>query len=299
MSYILTLVAADPTYSPLQEMLLRRIAEILSHFNIHQTCEPIWLAPRKAVDLGLSERPNRSALIHLREICDRERTDFFVVTVERRRKKLLLADMDATIVRGETLDELAEFAGLKEPIAEITQKAMEGELDFQAALRARVQLLRGLSTDALQQTLDRTIINPGAMDLVRIMRKYGAKCVLISGGFTFFTARIARQVGFDFNHGNQLQIEDAQLTGAVEEPILDKYSKLEFLKHYAATLSIGLDQAMTIGDGANDIPMLKSAGLGIGYYPKKAVLREVDNHILHGDLTAALYAQGYHSQHFQ
>jgi phosphoserine phosphatase len=299
MSYILTLVASDHLELPVQEMLLKRVGEILNHFDIHQTCQPIWLHDRKAVDLGLSAKPNRAVLIHLRDLCDRDRIDVFVTNVEKRRKKLLLADMDSTIVHGETLDDLAEFAGLKAQISEITQKAMEGEMDFHDALRARVKLLENLPVDALRQTMDQTHINPGALELVKIMKKHGAKCVLISGGFTYFTSRIAREVGFDHHHGNHLQIEDEKLTGKVEEPILDKYSKLEFLKYYAQSYGLTLGHTMTIGDGANDIPMLKNAGLGIGYKPKQAVQREIDNHIIHGDLSAALYAQGYTYQHFK
>lgn len=203
--------------------------------------------------------------------------------------------MDSTIIAEETLDELAAFAGIKDKIAAITTRAMNGELDFEAALRERVALLKGLPETALQETLDKMVVNPGAQTFIQTMRDSGATCVLVSGGFTFFTSRVANAVGFHSNHGNTLEIENGVLKGTVGLPILDKFAKLSFLKDYAGKLGIGLDETLTIGDGANDLPMLKAAGLGIGYYPKKAVADEVNSVIQFGDFTAALYAQGLQS----
>ncbi|MCD8498220.1 MAG: phosphoserine phosphatase SerB [Alphaproteobacteria bacterium] len=204
----------------------------------------------------------------------------------------MLADMDSTIIAEETLDELAAYAGIKDQIAAITARAMNGELDFHAALRERVSLLQGLEEHALAETLERMKVNDGAPEFIAAMRKSGATCVLVSGGFTFFTGAVADKVGFHNHHGNTLLIEGGKLTGGVGEPILDKDSKLAYLKDYAGKLGISLAETLTIGDGANDLPMLKAAGLGIGYYPKKAVADEVDSVIQYGDFTAALYAQG-------
>ena len=229
----------------------------------------------------------------------KDRIDFFITKNEARQKKLLLADMDSTIAEGETLDDLAEHAGLKDKIAAITALAMEGKLNFHQAIRERVGLLKGLSTNALTETLAKTKLNPGAEIFVRTMRAHGATCVLVSGGFKFFTAAIADRAGFEFNHGNELGIEDDKLTGKVIDPILDKYAKVDFLKNYMKNNTLSPEDCLTIGDGANDLPMLKMAGLGIGYHPKDAVKAEIGNCILYGDLTAALYAQGYTSTYFK
>jgi phosphoserine phosphatase len=223
--------------------------------------------------------------------------DLFITSPDRRRKKLLLADMDSTIIDSETLDELAAHAGkdkgLGEKIAAITARAMEGKLDFNSALYERVALLEGLPATALKQTLQKMNLNPGAKTLIATMKKSGAKCVLVSGGFTFFTGAVAKTCGFDAHHGNTLGIENEKLTGKVEGAIINKTAKLEFLKSYTRSLKIKLEETLAIGDGANDIPMLQAAGLGIGYKPKNAVKDEIDNLILYGNLTAALYAQGF------
>lgn len=292
MSSIVTLVASSPD-KPVTTRHVRDIMEIMDHYNILPTCEPIWLMEDKAVDLGVSGQPNGALVLHLRDFLAQIETDLFITNPDRRRKKLLLADMDSTIVEGETLDELAAFAGLKDKIAAITAAAMEGKLDFQSALRERVGLLKDLPVSALVETLKRTRLNPGAERLVATMKKAGAKCVLVSGGFTFFTQEAALQSGFDFSHGNMLQIENEKLTGKVIEPILDKFAKVDFLKKYTRDLKLRPEDSMAIGDGANDIPMLKAAGLGVGYKPKSVVLNAIDNCIIYGDLTTALYAQGY------
>jgi phosphoserine phosphatase len=297
MSYVLTLVASDTAAHPLGDKHLRETMRIIDFYNVRPTCQPVWLGQAKAADLGISEWPNSAAQSHLREMLAPDRIDLFITAVDGRRKKMLIADMDATIVAGETLDDLAEHAGLKDKIAGITQLAMNGELDFQDALRRRVDMLKGLPVSALHETLEKITFNPGAHALLRTMNHHGAFCVLVSGGFTFFTEQVARKIGFHKNHGNILKIENDMLTGKVREPILDKYAKVDFLRIHAAELGIKPASVLAIGDGANDIPMLKAAGLGIGYRPKEAVRLEIDNQILHGDLSAALYAQGYTQQH--
>ncbi|PCI54992.1 MAG: phosphoserine phosphatase SerB [Alphaproteobacteria bacterium] len=297
MSYILTLVASTKT-TPVTEKHFKEISHIIDAYNLKFTSKLVWLDKEIAAEIAISDDAQSSLVAHLRETLEKDRIDFFVTKNENRQKKLLLADMDSTIASSETLDELAAYAGIKDKIAEITQRAMEGDLDFHAALRERVGLLKGLKTTALRATLDETTLNPGAEVFVQTMRKSGTACVLVSGGFTFFTQNIADRCGFSFNHGNRLEIKDDALTGQVIDPILDKHSKVDFLEHYLKDLSLTKEDCLTIGDGANDLPMLKMAGLGIGYHPKEAVKSDIGNCILYGDLTAALYAQGYSSQYF-
>jgi len=295
MSYVLTLVASSER-KPITKSHIKEIGKIIDFYNLSYTAQPVWLAPSRAVDLGVSDKPQRALIAHLHEFLADFEIDLFCNAIERRRKKLLLADMDSTIVSSETLDELAEFAGIKDKVAEITQRAMEGLLDFHSALRERVGLLKGLSADKLQETLDATEINPGARTLVSVMKAHGATCILVSGGFTFFTDAIAKELCFNHNFGNTLEIADGTLTGKVGEPIQDKHSKLECFNRFVTELGILPQDVITIGDGANDLPMLKAAGLGIGYYAKQTVKDEMCNLIQYGDLTAVLYAQGYTAQ---
>ncbi len=297
MTHILTLVASSPD-KPLLKSHIKEAVKTLGFYNIENLNAPMWLSKDKALDQAISRALSGSALSHLREIMDEEKIDIFVTRAKNRRKKLLLADMDSTIVEGETLDDLAEFAGIKDQIAAITIRAMEGELDFHEALHERVGLLKGLEEHSLKETLEKLTLNPGAEILVGTMSKHGARCVLVSGGFTFFTGAVARRVGFAHHHGNVLGIEEGRLNGQVQDPILDKHAKVDFLKHYMDKHALEADLSMTIGDGANDIPMLKMAGLGVGYQPKQAVAEAVPNLIIHGDLSTALYAQGYKDKDF-
>ncbi|MGN7439352.1 MAG: phosphoserine phosphatase SerB [Alcanivorax sp.] len=299
MSYILTLVASAPKKKPVTEKHFKTIANIIEHYNIKFTSKIVWLDKDKAAEAAISNKAQSALVSHLRETLESDAIDFFITKNENRQKKLLLADMDSTIAASETLDELAEYAGIKDQVSEITARAMNGELDFHEALRARVGLLEGLKTTALAATLEETHLNPGAEVFVSTMRKSGSACVLVSGGFTFFTQAIADRCGFSFNHGNTLEINGDALTGKVVEPILDKFAKVDFLEHYMNDLNLGTDDCLTIGDGANDLPMLKKAGLGIGYHPKDTVKKELTNCILYGDLTTALYAQGLSSKHFE
>lgn len=293
MSSILTLVASDEKNHPVTKKHLKEIGNIAEFYNISITGSPDWLRKNKAVDIILSDITQSSLMSHFRDFLKDDRIDVFTTKTGIRRKKLLLADMDSTIVAEETLDELAAFAGIKDQIAEITAQAMNGKLDFHEALRKRVSLLKGLNANKLQETLDETKINPGAKELIQTMKEGGATCVLVSGGFTFFTRAIAEKLGFDFNHGNQLEINDNVLTGNVIEPIQDKHSKLQYLRQYCEDLGLEEKDVMAIGDGANDLPMLKTAGFGVGYHAKDTVQKEIDNLILYGDLSSALYAQGY------
>jgi len=220
--------------------------------------------------------------------------DWALVPLEGRRKKLLLADMDSTIINVECLDELAEFAGLKAEIAAITERAMRGELEFEPALIERVGKLKGLALSALQRTYDERVrLNPGAATLVRTMATGGARCVLVSGGFTFFTSRVAAAAGFHAQRANVLLDDGAALTGDVQRPILGKAAKLEALREESTALGATPLDALAIGDGANDLDMIKAAGLGIAYRAKPIVAAEAHTRIDHTTLTAALFFQGY------
>lgn len=258
------------------------------------TCAPVWIHQNRVAEIGVDKKCSLEAMEQLREALKEPKIDVFITPIEKRRKKVLIADMDSTIVVGETLDDLAEHAGIKDQIAEITARAMNGELDFHAAIEERVGLLRDLPGSALQKTVDAMKYNEGAATMVKTMKEYGTHCVLVSGGFTAFTKVVAKQLEFMNHHGNVLEInEDGSLRGRVRHPILDKNSKVAFLKQYAGMYDLKPEDCMTIGDGANDLPMLKMAGLGIGYKAKPNVAEELENLIVHGDLTAALYAQGY------
>lgn len=216
-----------------------------------------------------------------------------------RRKKLLVADMDSTIINVECLDELADFAGLKPHIAAITERAMRGELEFETALKERVALLRGLSTEALQQTYDERVrLNPGARTLVRTMAANGARCALVSGGFTFFTSRVAEAAGFHLNRANTLHEDGGKLTGEVGEPILGREAKLQALLGEAEALELPLSQTLAVGDGANDLAMIEVAGLGVAYRAKPIVAAQANAKVDHADLTALLYFQGYRGDEF-
>jgi phosphoserine phosphatase len=225
--------------------------------------------------------------------------DLALLPAEGRRKRLLVADMDSTIITVECLDELADFAGLKPQIAAITERAMRGELDFKAALRERVGMLAGLADSALARTCDERVrLTPGARTLVRTMKKFGAYAALVSGGFTYFTARVREAAGFDVDLANRLVIENGKLAGRVEEPILDSNVKLATLQRLAAEQNLGPSDTLAVGDGANDLPMLQAAGLGVAFRAKPKVAAAAQARVEHGDLTALLYFQGYRDEDF-
>jgi phosphoserine phosphatase len=203
--------------------------------------------------------------------------------------RLFMADMDATIVVGETLDDMAEKAGIGDKISDITKRAMAGELDFEEALVERVGLLSNLSTDIVDETLSETGLNEGAEKLLSHLKSKGVYCVLISGGFTQFTSKIASQLGFDANFGNELIIENDIITGQVKHPILDKNFKREKMDELARTMDLNSSHIMAVGDGENDLPMLQNAGIGIGYYPKPVLKNALTNTIEYTDLSTLKY----------
>jgi phosphoserine phosphatase len=214
-------------------------------------------------------------------------------------KRLLISDMDSTIIGQECIDELADAVGLKPQIAEITERAMRGELDFEAALMSRVAMLRGLPLGELDRTLrERITLNPGARTLIATMKAHGAQTLLVSGGFTFFTSRVAQQAGFGAHQGNTLIDDGKALTGEVGQPILGRAAKRTALLEAAAALGTGPEDAIALGDGANDLDMIKAAGLGIAYHAKPVVAAEAAAAIRHTDLTAALFFQGFTASEF-
>jgi phosphoserine phosphatase len=220
-----------------------------------------------------------------------------------RRKKLLVADMESTIIQQEMLDELAGYIGQREKVAAITERAMRGELDFAAALRERVALLAGLDARVLDEVAERMTPMPGADALVGTMRANGAYCALVSGGFTVFTRRIADRLGFDEHQANTLEIDRGRLTGRVVEPILGREAKLAVLQRLSERLGLSADETLAVGDGANDLAMLGAAGLGVAFRAKPLVRAQAEALlngavVTHGDLTALLYLQGYSRAEF-
>lgn len=219
--------------------------------------------------------------------------DTNLIPLQNREKKLLIADMDSTIIGVECIDELADFAGVKPQVAAITERAMLGELDFEGALIERVALLEGLAETALQQCYEERVrLNPGAEALVQTMRARGAMTALVSGGFTFFSSRVGAVAGFAFNNANQFEIVDGYLTGKVILPILGRQAKLDTLNRFCAEMQIGQDAVLAIGDGANDLGMINAAGLGVAYHAKPAVAEAADVSLNFSDLRAVLALQG-------
>ena len=259
------------------------------------TARPVILANNFAFDVPVE---GRAALDAARLMAGDAPWDINLVATAERRKKLLVADMDSTIINVECLDELADMAGLKPQIAAITERAMRGELEFEAALTERVAMLKGLHLDALQRTYDaRVRLNPGAQALLATMRAHGAHTMLVSGGFGYFTQRVAQAAGFHEERGNILLDNGTHLTGEVDTPILGRQAKLEALEDGARRAGITLAQTLAVGDGANDLAMIQAAGqnggMGVAYHAKPMVAAAAGAAIQHNDLTALLYLQGY------
>ena len=251
-----------------------------------------WLAVDEAAEFAVSITPDNQWDVwsDLQKAC----VDLVVQPGENRRKQMLLADMDSTMIRQECIDELAAEVGVGAHVADITARAMNGELDFEAALIERVGLLKGLPEPIIEQVLDERIsYMPGGYELVNTMKAHGAYTALVSGGFTAFTSRVAAALGFDENRANTLLVADGKLTGEVGRPILGKQAKVEALTDITQRLHLTEASVLAVGDGANDLGMLGRAGSGVALHAKPAVQSKCDIRINHGDLTALLYLQGY------
>ena len=257
-----------------------------------------WLSPGRVFEIGFGgDVP--PALAAAKAAAGSAKADINVVSAENRRKSLLIADMDSTIICCECLDELADMAGLKAQVSAITEKAMRGELDFAAALRERVAMLKGLEMAALDRVYkERIKLNPGARTLLATMRANGAQTLLVSGGFGYFTSRVAKDAGFHSDQANSLLDDGKALLGTVGDPILGREAKLAALEKAVAEMKIGFDQTLAVGDGANDLDMIKRAGLGVAYHAKPIVAAAAGASIAYGDLTALLYLQGYRDDEF-
>ncbi len=264
--------------------------------------EPEWLDAHVASDIPF--RPGDE--IDAREMSDRLRAllagmpiDVFVQPVAHRRKRLLLADMDSTMIRQECIDELADFVGLRDKVSAITERSMRGEIEFEPALRERVALLRGLEHKIVDRILDeRIVLTPGGRTLIHTMRAHGAHTLLVSGGFTLFAERIAEAIGFNEARANVLMFDGEFFAGSVKEPILGREAKVNTLIELRSRLALDRAETLAIGDGANDLAMLQEAGLGVAYHAKPAVAAAAQARVDYCDLSAMLYAQGYRRDEF-
>jgi len=294
MQHVLTLIAPA---GQLPAPLVARVRSALTALGA-TAGSPDWLSEEEAADLPFEGLALEQAQAAAAGALEGASVDSIAQAAEGRRKRLLIADMDSTIVTSETLDELAAYAGLKERVAEITRRSMNGEIDFSAALRERVAMLKGLALSALEATWAETRIMPGATELVRTMVANGAHCALASGGFTFFTSRVAEKLGFTSHHANILEDDGNVLAGTVAEPIFDRGAKLATLKRLAAELHLPLADTLAVGDGANDLEMIAAAGLGVAYHAKPVVAAAARVRVDHTDLRALLFAQGYRAAEF-
>ena len=259
--------------------------------------EAVWLDPGIAAEFPLAVRPANQWQVW--DGLQGLGVDMAVQPALGRRKRLLLADMDSTMIEQECIDELADMAGVGPRVAAITARAMNGDLDFEAALRERVLLLKGLPAGVIDEVLrDRITLMPGGRTLVATMKANGAQAALVSGGFTAFAGRIAEVLGFDEHRANTLLVEDGLLTGQVGDPVLGRAAKVQALQDITARLGIPVEAALAVGDGANDLGMLGLAGMGVALHAKPAVAAQCSVRVNHGDLTALLYLQGYSRAEF-
>ena len=260
---------------------------------------PDWLAPGEAVDLALPAPPADDLEARLRQAFGEAPIDLALQPAEGRRRRLLIADMDSTFITVECIDEMAAAFGIGDEIAEITRRAMRGELDFAQALAARVAMLEGFAIPELETVWrDRVALMAGGRALVQTMRAHGALTALVSGGFDFFTGRVRAAVGFDLDLANRLVVADGRLTGSVVEPILGADAKHETLLRLLAERGLAPEAALAVGDGANDAQMIRAAGLGVAFHAKPVLAAQADVRVEHGDLTALLFIQGYRAEEF-
>jgi phosphoserine phosphatase len=295
MPHIASLIS-NPQHPAVDGRVLERVSAVLPGAGL-----PVWLEPGIAADIPFAASgPDVRDLAGIaRAALEGATVDLNLVPAEGRRKSLLIADMDSTMIEQECLDELAGLVGLKDHVAAITERTMRGELAFEASLRERVALLKGLAVSSVDTLIrDRITLMPGARTLIATMRAHGARTALISGGFTLFTGPVADKIGFDEHRGNRLHLDGETFSGTVEEPILGRNAKRAALIELREKLGLSPDQTLAVGDGANDLAMLEEAGLGVAFRAKPAVAAAAGARIEHGDLTALLYLQGYRNDEF-
>ncbi|WP_439872040.1 phosphoserine phosphatase SerB [Rhizobium leguminosarum] len=293
MALVATLVA-NPSNPVLTSEIAEQAAEAVNASGLY------WLADGVACDIALRDGTDaQAAEANILAVISNAPIDLVIQEQETRRKKLLIADMDSTMIGQECIDELAAEVGLKEKVATITARAMNGEIAFEPALRERVALLKGLPISVVDEVIAKRItLTPGGKELIATMKAKGYYTALVSGGFTVFTSRIAATLGFDENRANTLLEDGGILSGFVAEPILGKQAKVDALNEISARLGISPEEAIAVGDGANDLGMLHLAGSGVALHAKPAVAAEAQMRINHGDLTALLYIQGYRKTDF-
>ncbi|MBM3643693.1 MAG: phosphoserine phosphatase SerB [Alphaproteobacteria bacterium] len=296
MQHVLVLIC-DPERPALDETRARAVAAALRAAGARVDAA-VWLAAGVACDLPFSAIDPAVAQDAASAALEGAPIDAVAVPTAGRRKRLLVCDMESTIIENEMLDELADFLGLRARVAAITARAMNGEIDFQAALAERVGLLKGLPVSTLDEAATRIRVMPGATALIATMRLGGAYCALVSGGFTHFTRLVRGRLGFDLDAANTLEVAGDTLAGTVAAPVLGKEAKLATLALLCEQKSIAVADSMAVGDGANDLPMLQGAGLGVAFRAKPAVAAAVGARVDHGDLTALLYLQGYRRSDF-
>lgn len=287
-------MVSTPTAPAVDQDIVRRAEQALGVDGAAKV-----LSAGVAADISFDDHDANTAASILREITGAAPVDVFVQPEAGRRKRLLIADMDSTMIRQECIDELAAELGLKEKISGITERAMRGEIEFEPALRERVSLLEGLPVSAIDTVLsNRIALMPGGRTLVQTMKANGAYCALVSGGFTHFTRAISAMIGFDENQANTLLELDGKLAGKVSEPILGRDAKRTRLEELVASQGLSFEETLAVGDGANDLAMIDRAGAGVAYRAKPAVAEAADFRVDHGDLTALLYLQGYSESEF-
>ena len=284
--------------SPVPARASEWIAPFLATVPDVEICsEARWLAQNHAAEITLASETEIDISV-LRAAADNAGIDVNIVAHAHRRKHLLIADMDSTIITSESLDDLARLAGLGNEIANITAQSMAGKIDFEEAIDARVAMLAGKPAYLFDQLLDEMTLTTGAIPLVKTMRANGAFCYLVSGGFDFATTHIAELCGFHDDHANHMNISAGMIEGTVRKPILDRDAKAEYLAHYCTKHNLSMADTTTIGDGANDLAMLKAAGFGVAFNGKSLLRKHITLQLNHTDLTGLLYLQGYSDHEF-
>lgn len=300
MQHVLVFSTSAPQITLNDEM----IGGLLLHAGLPSAAPPAtWLAPGQAAEVPVSQSaaPNIADIADIaamRQAGEAMRVDVNLVAGENRRKRLLLADMDSTIITDESLDEMAALAGLGEAVAAITARSMNGELDFEAALDERVAMFAGQPASLFEEILAATQLTAGARTLVQTMRRHQAQCYLVSGGFTPVADRVAEQCGFHAAHANDMTIHDGVITGTVKKPILGRESKAQILTRYCREHALAAGDAAAIGDGANDMAVLQAAGMGVAFAGKDVLRAAIDLQLNHTDLTGLLFLQGYRKADF-